>query len=206
MQGQAKWRSAPTVLHLPRVVLATVFCMGAVFAQQTERPVFRTSADGVQLDVSVVDAEGRPVADLTPDDFEILENGVRQEITTFARIGDDSRTTTARLNYAEPDVRTNTSAVGRVYVFALDEVAPEMAPVPGICSGSSSRRTFALPTSARSRTSGAGCRTAGRASPAAEAGFSPQSTASAADSPLPPPTRSRRPSGAVTPRSISSSR
>lgn len=39
----------------------------------------------VPVDVRVTDAEGRPVLDLTKDDFVILENGVRQQISHFSQ-------------------------------------------------------------------------------------------------------------------------
>jgi len=44
---------------------------------QDQRPAvtFRTGVDLVAVDVSVVDREGRPVADLTPEDFELKVDG-----------------------------------------------------------------------------------------------------------------------------------
>ncbi len=38
----------------------------------------------IQVDVSVTDANGRIVEDLKPEDFEVYENGVRQNVTTFS--------------------------------------------------------------------------------------------------------------------------
>lgn len=43
------------------------------------RPVFRSSADAVRVDVSVMDG-GRPVAGLTGRNFKVFDNGVEQQV------------------------------------------------------------------------------------------------------------------------------
>ncbi len=47
---------------------------------QAAQPVFKTGTTIVEVDVTVTDREGRFVADLTRDDFEVLEDGRPQEI------------------------------------------------------------------------------------------------------------------------------
>jgi VWFA-related protein len=47
-------------------------------------PVIRVSVDLVQVDAMVTDSQGRRVADLKAEDFEILEDGKPQKITHFA--------------------------------------------------------------------------------------------------------------------------
>ena len=37
----------------------------------------------IQVDVSVTDKDGKQVTDLKPEDFEILENGEKQDISNF---------------------------------------------------------------------------------------------------------------------------
>jgi Ca-activated chloride channel family protein len=59
--------------------------VSSVAAQQT----FRTGVDLVHFAVVVTDRQGAPVTGLTPDDFELLEEGKRQTITYFAE-GDPS--------------------------------------------------------------------------------------------------------------------
>src|SRR5689334_16034929 len=49
----------------------------------TQTPTFRLKTDLVSLDVIVRDSKGQFVADLKPQDFEILEDGVKQEIISF---------------------------------------------------------------------------------------------------------------------------
>ncbi len=46
---------------------------------------FRTHITLVPVDVRVIDRDGKPVTNLTQDDFTILEDGVRQDIRHFSR-------------------------------------------------------------------------------------------------------------------------
>jgi VWFA-related protein len=50
---------------------------------QPQRPVFKTGADLVRVDVVVLDRQGQPVTSLTTSDFELQEEGVAQEIRAF---------------------------------------------------------------------------------------------------------------------------
>jgi VWFA-related protein len=77
----------------------------------------------VQIDVYVTDAEGRLVSGLTADDFELVEDGKPQPITTFEAVDIPiERAEPIDSALAEPDVLTNETPPGRVYLFALDEV------------------------------------------------------------------------------------
>jgi Ca-activated chloride channel family protein len=71
--------------------------IGAAMAALTTVPVpaqqtFRTSVDLVHFAVVVTDKQGAPVTGLTPEDFELLEDGKRQTITYFAE-GDPTQGT-----------------------------------------------------------------------------------------------------------------
>src|SRR6478672_4291921 len=57
-------------------------------AQQTAAPegVIRINVNLVQVDAIVTDAKGKPVTDLTADDFEVFQDGKPQKITNFAFI------------------------------------------------------------------------------------------------------------------------
>ena len=52
-----------------------------------ELPAFRSRITLVPLDVRVLDREGKPVTDLSRDDFTILENNERQVIAMFSASG-----------------------------------------------------------------------------------------------------------------------
>src|SRR5678816_339184 len=49
----------------------------------------RIGTSEVALDVVVRDKKGRPVKDLTVDDFEVLEDGTRQKIESFRLVSRD---------------------------------------------------------------------------------------------------------------------
>ncbi|HEX2454370.1 MAG TPA: VWA domain-containing protein [Vicinamibacterales bacterium] len=51
--------------------------------QQQRQPTFRTGANVVRVDVTVLDRRGNPVPALTADDFEVEEDGVLQSIQSF---------------------------------------------------------------------------------------------------------------------------
>lgn len=66
-----------------RISLAAMIVLtltGALYAQQ----VFRSSVDLVHFGVVVTDKDGAPVLGLTPEDFEIVEDGKTQSIKFFA--------------------------------------------------------------------------------------------------------------------------
>ncbi|MGQ9918883.1 MAG: VWA domain-containing protein, partial [Bryobacteraceae bacterium] len=62
-------------------------------AEQNQPPVIRTGVAEVVLDVVVRDRRGRLVRNLKPEDLEIYENGVRQQIRSFRLAGVESRRT-----------------------------------------------------------------------------------------------------------------
>src|SRR5688500_3137809 len=55
------------------------------------QPTFRAGVSVVNVDVVVSDRNGQPVTDLTQADFEILENGKRQDIEQFRLVKVDGR-------------------------------------------------------------------------------------------------------------------
>src|SRR5215813_11227208 len=52
-------------------------------AQRQDEPKIRIGTAEVTLDVVVRDKKGRPVKDLTASEFEIYEDGVRQQVESF---------------------------------------------------------------------------------------------------------------------------
>jgi VWFA-related protein len=54
------------------------------FGQAARPPVWRTGIELVALQVTVENRDGQPVQGLSPDDFAVFENGIRQAISTFA--------------------------------------------------------------------------------------------------------------------------
>ncbi|MEX2662105.1 MAG: VWA domain-containing protein [Vicinamibacterales bacterium] len=67
-------------------VVLCVLCAAALTAQQQTQPppTFRSGTTVVPVDVRVVDRSGKPITDLTPSDFTVLEDGVPQKIVHFS--------------------------------------------------------------------------------------------------------------------------
>ena len=62
-------------------VLAVIAAL-PVYAQETD-DVIRTETSLVQLNIGVVDKQGRPITSLTRNDFAVYEDGVKQSIQHF---------------------------------------------------------------------------------------------------------------------------
>jgi VWFA-related protein len=88
---------------MKRLVWLLVFCLNLHAFAQEPQDVVRISTNLVQVDV-VVTKGGKHVADLKPEDFEILEDGRRQQITNFAffSVNSPSTKTTALTSPAVP--------------------------------------------------------------------------------------------------------
>ena len=88
-----------------------------------------------------VDAEGNPVTDLTVDDFEILEDGRPQPITSFGLIDipiERVEAPTASRGII-PDVRLNQQPEGRIDLIAIDEISRTWSDCCAFACDSSSR-------------------------------------------------------------------
>jgi Ca-activated chloride channel family protein len=87
MPGRAKMlfsmlRYHTTMFSVLRPLFGVFVCSTLAFAQ-TKDFTLRVEVPVVSLDVSVTTETGQPVEGLTPEDFEIYENGVRQDIRYF---------------------------------------------------------------------------------------------------------------------------
>ncbi len=85
--------------------------------------VFKSGADLVRLDVRVSDAEGRPITDLRPDEFVVIDDGVERPVVLFqhiARPPADLAEATART--VTSDISTNQEAPrGQLFVIVFDQ-------------------------------------------------------------------------------------
>ena len=95
------------------VVMAVVMVGPAALAQSQQQqappPVFRSAVTVVPIDVRVTDKDGKPVTDLRPDEFTIVEDGTRQDIRHFSM-----RT------FATDAPKTDTNLVLRDEAFSLE--------------------------------------------------------------------------------------
>jgi VWFA-related protein len=88
-------------------------------------PTFRVRVDYVEVDVVVTDRDGNLVRDLKKEDFQVLEDGKAQSISTFTLVDIPIERADRPLFQAdpiEPDVRSNEQPFdGRVYVMVIDD-------------------------------------------------------------------------------------
>ena len=71
------------------LLLSLLTCAALLRAQAPEtaqRPTFQLSVNYVDVDVTVTDAQGNFVTGLTPQDFEVREDGKPQKVETFSYI------------------------------------------------------------------------------------------------------------------------
>src|SRR5687768_15849595 len=59
--------------------------LAAPLVVRAQQPAFRSAIDVVSMNVTVTDSTNRYITDLTEKDFEIFEDGVKQELTLFNR-------------------------------------------------------------------------------------------------------------------------
>ena len=120
-----------TTFHL--AAAASVLMLGQLNAQQpgpTPPPVtFQVEVNYVDIDAVVTDERGNFVADLTKDDFELFEDGKRQEIRTFSLVDIPAPrpgrglAAAASDATAASDVKSNAQPIsGRLYVIVLDDL------------------------------------------------------------------------------------
>jgi Ca-activated chloride channel family protein len=63
---------------------AWLCCLLTTIAAAQNGPLFRSNVDIVVVPLTVVDASGTPVADLTRDEFQIFDNEIRRPIQSFS--------------------------------------------------------------------------------------------------------------------------
>jgi Ca-activated chloride channel homolog len=72
-------KQRPSACLLLTIALATPLVTAA------QQPAFRSAIDVVSMNVTVTDSTNKYITDLTEKDFEIFEDGVKQELTLFNR-------------------------------------------------------------------------------------------------------------------------
>ena len=89
--------------------------------------VIRISSNLVLVDALVVDKENTQVKDLKAEDFEVYQDGKKQEITSFSYIdGKEKKVTVQRRSasgkqFEPPPVKLTDESLGRVITFVIDD-------------------------------------------------------------------------------------
>jgi VWFA-related protein len=104
------------------LALAAAAIVAQTPAQPTPQPTFRTEANYVRVDVYPT-RNGAPIADLTRDDFEVLDGGTPQQIEQFERV--QVRAAGSQESRIEPSTVAESRSMlenprARVFVLFLD--------------------------------------------------------------------------------------
>jgi VWFA-related protein len=92
--------------------------------QPPARPTFRSGIDFVRVDVIVTNKKGEPVVDLKREEFEIFEDGTRQDVESFKlfRVDEIAETTPARPIRSLFDEESEAQRPDvRLFAFFLDD-------------------------------------------------------------------------------------
>lgn len=120
---------------LPTIVFVFACCVCAISQDTKPAPkptppgnneVVKVSTTLIQLDVTVTDAKGRPISDLKPDEIEIYENGVKQNITGFSFVSNPQPKPEKSKKDAggvpEPPVNLRPDQVRRTIALVVDDL------------------------------------------------------------------------------------
>ena len=113
------------------VLLIALIAVGAFASGHAQQvPVFRATADIVQIDVSVLHQDRQPVHGLTAADFTILDSGIEQPVVAFAAVDlpDRVRTGAPWTRDVAPDVVTNHLNAQRVVLIVFDDCSTPWDP------------------------------------------------------------------------------
>ncbi len=101
----------------------------AAAAPQRQQPDFTVNIDLVNMDVIVRNAQDQFIADLTKDDFEIFEDGVKQDVTAFTLVHGGRVTNLLAPPPAPtqegiilPVSRPRNDAAGRIFLIIVDDL------------------------------------------------------------------------------------
>lgn len=92
--------------------------------------VVKISTALIQIDVVITDKDGNQIKDLKPEDFEIYENGKKQNITNFSYIASkplvkssaNSANAEKNLTVPTPTKKLNPDQVRRTYALVIDDL------------------------------------------------------------------------------------
>ncbi len=108
------------------LALVGIAVFGQQPASQEQDHVIRITVNLVQVDAVVTDSRGRHVADLEAQDFELLQDGKAQQITSFQFVRGSARTEAVVVEPGAPPappVRLRASQVQRTIAVVVDDLS-----------------------------------------------------------------------------------
>lgn len=107
-----------------RLLIAVLLCAPSLLAQTSDAPVFHVNIKVVTLDAAVVNKKtGRTIAPLTPQDFQVYENGVPQRISYFSQ--DELPLSVVLLFDLTDSVRPVLESLGNGALRSLEHLKPQ---------------------------------------------------------------------------------
>lgn len=102
---------------------SVIAALAPVQAQERAQDVFRSGVDVVRFDVRVTDGSGRAIADLKPEEIQILEDGRPRPILLFQHVEEPAGLyREAALRAVSAEVSTNQGMPrGHLYILAFDQ-------------------------------------------------------------------------------------
>lgn len=108
-----------------------------------QEDVVTITSNLVQIDVVVTDKDGRQVNDLTPEEFEIVEDGKRQQITNFTYVSAESPQANTVTGEAAaknavttpPPARLRREQVRRTLALVVDDLGLSFESIASVRSG-----------------------------------------------------------------------
>jgi VWFA-related protein len=113
-------------MRVHRALTVAVPVVVAAAAAHAQAPQFRSAVERILVDVQVVDAQGRPLENLGPGDFEVRFNREPRSIASVqfvrsAAIDTPAGGQTASRGFTTADANGGFGAGGRDFVIAVDE-------------------------------------------------------------------------------------
>src|SRR5690242_12663133 len=117
----------------PFLSLLLIAAIGLQAVSQEQDEVVRVRSNEVRLDVVVKDKKGRPIRDLKPSDFEVLEDGVPQKVESFRFVSRETAPANSESKDGKspdgPSTATPTAPARRtspsVTALVFDRLSPE---------------------------------------------------------------------------------
>lgn len=102
------------------IIAGWVAAQGAGAAQDPQTPTFRATVDLVPVDVSVLDASGRPIPELTAGDFVLKVDGRPRRVASVQYIA-STRNTVVPASHEAAYSSNAASSGGRMIMLAVDQ-------------------------------------------------------------------------------------
>jgi VWFA-related protein len=105
--------------------------------------ILKISTTLIQVDITVTDKKGNIVRDLNPEDFEVYENGKRQEISNFSFVSIDSKNKPSeavvspsvsnnKISIPIPPVKLKADQIRRTFALVVDDLGIAFENVPKV--------------------------------------------------------------------------